>query len=110
MANSADSDQLASSEANWSGSTVCKGRVYPGSAGQGLRYYILFAGNVKPIFWKSAQTLSFFHNQETGKIFWNAIWWYLNLSYHKKMTIYVYFIWNFQDKILKFYLYFWLFW
>ena len=37
MANSADPDQLASSEANWSGSTaVCKGRVYPGSAGQGL--------------------------------------------------------------------------
>ena len=36
MANSADPDQLASSEANWSGSTLCKGRVYPGSAGQGL--------------------------------------------------------------------------
>ena len=29
MANSADSDQLASS--------VCKGRVYPGSAGLGLK-------------------------------------------------------------------------
>ena len=38
MANSADSDQLASSEANWSGVyTVCKSRVYPGSAGQGLK-------------------------------------------------------------------------
>ena len=35
MANRADPDQLAS-ETNWSGSTVSKGRVYPGSAGQGL--------------------------------------------------------------------------
>ena len=41
MANSADPDQLACQlkEANWSGSKldVCKGKVYPGSAGQGLR-------------------------------------------------------------------------
>ena len=37
MANSADPDQLASSEANRSGSTLCKGRVYLDSAGQGLR-------------------------------------------------------------------------
>ena len=37
MANSADPDQLASSEANRSGSTVCKDSVYPGSAGQGLK-------------------------------------------------------------------------
>ena len=37
MANSADPDQLASSEANWSESTLfAKGRVYPGSAGQEL--------------------------------------------------------------------------
>ena len=28
MTNSADPDQLASIEANWSGSTLCKGRVY----------------------------------------------------------------------------------
>ena len=40
MVNSADPDQLASSEANWSGS-VCKGRVYPGSAGQGLNSYLI---------------------------------------------------------------------
>ena len=38
MANSADPDQLASSEANWSGSTVfVKQDVYLGSAWQGLR-------------------------------------------------------------------------
>ena len=37
MANSADPDQLASEEANWSGSyTIRKGRVYPCSAGLGL--------------------------------------------------------------------------
>ena len=36
MANSADPDQLASSEANRSGSTVCKGRTYSDSAGLGL--------------------------------------------------------------------------
>ena len=35
MANSADPNQLASSEANWSGYTL-QNRVYPGSAGQGL--------------------------------------------------------------------------
>ena len=35
MANSADPDQLAE-EANWSGATLCKGTVYPGSAGQRL--------------------------------------------------------------------------
>ena len=35
MANSAYPDRLASSEFNWI-YTVCKGRVYPGSAGQGL--------------------------------------------------------------------------
>ena len=37
MTNSAVPDQLASEEANWSEYTVFKGRVYPGSAGQGLR-------------------------------------------------------------------------
>ena len=36
MTNSADPDQLASSDANLSGSTLCKDRVYPGSAGQEL--------------------------------------------------------------------------
>ena len=37
MAKSADPDQLASSEANWSGSTLfAKACVYPGSAGQRL--------------------------------------------------------------------------
>ena len=36
MANSADPDQLASPEANLWIYTVCKGRVYLGSAGQGL--------------------------------------------------------------------------
>ena len=35
MANSADPDQLASLELIWI-YTVCKGRVYPGSGGQGL--------------------------------------------------------------------------
>ena len=37
MANSADPDQMASKEANRSRSTVCKGRVYQGSAGLGLK-------------------------------------------------------------------------
>ena len=43
MTNNADPDQLASSEANWSGSTlfasytVSKGRTYLGSAGHGLK-------------------------------------------------------------------------
>ena len=32
----ADPDQLASEKANWSGSTVCKGRTYPDSSGHGL--------------------------------------------------------------------------
>ena len=37
MINIADPDELASSKANWSGSTLfAKGRVFPGSAGQGL--------------------------------------------------------------------------
>ena len=37
MANSAELDQLASSEANWSGSTLFANiRAYPGSAGLGL--------------------------------------------------------------------------
>ena len=35
MANSADPDQLASGQLVWI-YTVCKGRVYLGSAGQGL--------------------------------------------------------------------------
>ena len=42
MANSADPDQLASSEANWSGSTLFAKRgtiVYPCSAGHGLSFY-----------------------------------------------------------------------
>ena len=37
MANSADPDQLASSEANWSGSTLFA-KVGPVSAGQGLKH------------------------------------------------------------------------
>ena len=36
MTNSADPDQLASSEANWSGYTVFKGKAYLCSAEQGL--------------------------------------------------------------------------
>ena len=36
MTNSADPDQLASSQLIWI-YTVCKGRVYPGSAGQELK-------------------------------------------------------------------------
>ena len=36
MTNSADPDQLASSEANWSDLHFCKGRGYTGSAGPGL--------------------------------------------------------------------------
>ena len=60
MANSADPDQLASEEANSSGSTL-QNRVYPGSAGQGLIHgvqkfniikYITGKGTVK-----SAQTV-----------------------------------------------------
>ena len=41
MANSADPDQLASSEANWSGSALFAVRIYPGSAGQGLMRVII---------------------------------------------------------------------
>ena len=37
MANNVDPDKLASSEANIWIYTVCKDRVYPGSAGLGLR-------------------------------------------------------------------------
>ena len=37
MAISADPDQLASSEANWSGSTLFAKTVYPGSAELGLK-------------------------------------------------------------------------
>ena len=36
MANSADPDRLAYEEAKWSGPTLCKGRLYLGSAWQGL--------------------------------------------------------------------------
>ena len=39
MTNSADLDQLASNQLIWI-CTVCKGRVYPGSAGQGLNMYL----------------------------------------------------------------------
>ena len=35
MVNCADPDQLASSEANWSGSTLFE-KAYPGSVGPGL--------------------------------------------------------------------------
>ena len=54
MANSADPDQLASSEANWSGSTLfaiqkptdldlhcLQSRVYPSSAGQELKWSVV---------------------------------------------------------------------
>ena len=37
MTNSADPDQSASSEADWSGSTVCKHGTYPCSGGPGLK-------------------------------------------------------------------------
>ena len=41
MTNSADPDQLASEEANWSGSTLfAKVGVYPGLVGQGIRIEI----------------------------------------------------------------------
>ena len=57
MTNSADPDQLASSEANWSCSTLfAKGRAYLGSVGQGLRkmqmnvFFLLFL-SWKPMLW-----------------------------------------------------------
>ena len=37
MANSADPDQLASEEADWSGSMLFEKAGYPGSAEQGLK-------------------------------------------------------------------------
>ena len=43
MANSADQDQLASSEANGSGSTLFVKTVYPDSAGPGLTFTTLLA-------------------------------------------------------------------
>ena len=52
MGSSADPDQLASSEANWSGFTVYKGSIYPGSAGQGLKtslYYNFYCIEVEQI-------------------------------------------------------------
>ena len=44
MANSAEPDQLAPSEANWSESTLfAKAGIYPGSAGLGLiKFCVLF--------------------------------------------------------------------
>ena len=45
MANSADPDQLASSEANWSGATLLQNRVYPGSAGQELINWMKYGIN-----------------------------------------------------------------
>ena len=39
MANSVDLDQLASEEANWSGSTLFVKTVHLGSAGLGLKYF-----------------------------------------------------------------------
>ena len=42
--NSVNPDQMASSEANWSGSTVFENEINPGSAGQGLTLCML--GNI----------------------------------------------------------------
>ena len=39
MANSADTDQLAEAKLIWI-YTVCKGRIYPSSAGPGLKPYM----------------------------------------------------------------------
>ena len=48
MANSANPNQLASEEANWSGSTlVCKGRTYSGSAGLGLIKVLYIQKNMR---------------------------------------------------------------
>ena len=46
MANSADPDQLASSEQLIWIYTVCKGRVFPGLAGQGLLYVFMNTENI----------------------------------------------------------------
>ena len=46
MANSADQDQFFRSQLIWI-STVCNGRVYPGSAGQGLiKMLLLWRGKI----------------------------------------------------------------
>ena len=90
--NSADPDQLASSEANWSGSTVFKGKVYPGSAGQGLtpsttgensadnKVMIFFSKNR---IWQFTQIIStfcmkclvLFLGRKYFKIFQNVVYW-----------------------------------
>ena len=57
MANSADPDQLASSSQQIWIYTVCKGRVFPGSAGQGLNMYCNIR-NVKPIMFVTQQFYS----------------------------------------------------
>ena len=61
MTNSADLDQLASSEANWSGSTwiytVSKGRVYLGSPGAALMFMLW---EVKYCLWKLKNKLLIF--------------------------------------------------
>ena len=67
MINSADPDQLASSEANWSGSTLFTKTVYPGSAGQGLSgafFFFLFRENRQngdKEFWASFPKVFQFH-------------------------------------------------
>ena len=47
MTNSADPDQLASSEAKRSGTTVCKDRRYQGSAGLGLILRAQLVGRIQ---------------------------------------------------------------
>ena len=73
MANSADLDQLASSEAVIWIYTVCKGRTYPGSARQGLKWSIL---GFFSIFISVVTILKLFHYLlQAGQIF--LFFWFL---------------------------------
>ena len=62
MANSADSDLLASSEANWSGSTLFAKMVYPSSAGKGLIWllsiYNIITCHIKKVLYNFYHSLS----------------------------------------------------
>ena len=71
MANSAESDQLASrSQLIWI-FTVCKDRVYPGSAGQGLKVAVsMIPLTFEPFQFDciSSPSLSFFVKYEAGRL------------------------------------------
>ena len=98
MTNSADPDQLASSEANWSGPTLFAKAGYPSSAEQGLTSVQIFWNSICYLFLLS--TLGKIFSRQHTEIFFLFFPNKQDLTFHANCLQWSQFAWNIKSCFL----------